>query len=192
MRWRRLGATWGQLMRPQARGEEIHRVPVFAFTAIFNDPEMDAVPLSRTVSSSPCRHTPRIPIAFNKYSRYAISMEWEVEFTNEFEAWWHGLSHQEQDSVATSVELLRSLGPSLPRPHADTLKGSKHPNMKELRTQHQGRPIRTLFAFDPRRSAILLIGGNKTGDKRFYAKMIPIADELFDEHLRQLKNEGLI
>jgi hypothetical protein len=62
--------------------------------------------------------------------------------------------------------------------------------MKELRTQHKGRPIRTFYAFDPRRSALLLIGGDKTGDNRFYVKMIPLADRLFDEHLDELKKEG--
>ena len=64
--------------------------------------------------------------------------------------------------------------------------------MKELRTQHQGRPLRTFFAFDPRRKAILLIGGDKTGDKQFYERMIPEADSLYDEHLAELKREGLI
>ncbi len=117
---------------------------------------------------------------------------WEIEFTDEFGAWWNSLGEDEQESVAASVELLRQLGPNLPRPHADVLKGSKHSNMKELRTQHQGRPIRTLFAFDPRRSAILLIGGDKTGDDRFYERMIPLADCLYDEHLETLRREGLI
>lgn len=64
--------------------------------------------------------------------------------------------------------------------------------MKELRTQSQGRPLRTLFAFDPRRNAILLIGGDKTGENRFYEKMIPLADRLYDKHLKELKDEGLI
>jgi hypothetical protein len=64
--------------------------------------------------------------------------------------------------------------------------------MKELRTQHRGRPLRTLFAFAPRRHAILLIGGDKTGDKRFYGRMVPLADRLYDEHLAQLKREGSI
>ena len=64
--------------------------------------------------------------------------------------------------------------------------------MKELRTQSWGRPLRTLYAFDPRRCAILLIGGDKTGDDRFYEKMIPLADRLYDEHLKELKKEGLI
>jgi len=117
---------------------------------------------------------------------------WEIEFTDEFGAWWDSLSEDEQESVAASVEVLRRLGPNLPRPHADVLKGSKHSNMKELRTQHQGRPLRTLFAFDPRRTAILLIGGDKTGDGRFYERVIPLADRLYDEHLETLRREGLI
>jgi hypothetical protein len=117
---------------------------------------------------------------------------WEVEYTDEFGAWWDSLDEDEQISVAASVELLRQFGPNLPRPHADTLVGSKHSNMKELRTQHEGRPLRTLFAFDARRTAILLIGGDKTGDNRFYNRMIPIADCLFDEHLAELRKEGLI
>ncbi len=62
--------------------------------------------------------------------------------------------------------------------------------MKELRTQHQGRPVRTLFAFDPRRTAILLIGGDKTGDDRFYKRLVPLADDLYDIHLSELKQEG--
>ena len=72
------------------------------------------------------------------------------------------------------------------------MNGSKHSNMKELRTQHQGRPLRTFFAFDPRRSAILLIGGDKTGDKRFYERLLPEADRLYDEYLEELKEEGLL
>lgn len=64
--------------------------------------------------------------------------------------------------------------------------------MRELRTQEGGRPLRTLYAFDPRRSAILLIGGDKTGDKRWYDVYVPIADRLYDEHLQQLRQEGLI
>lgn len=117
---------------------------------------------------------------------------WEVEFTDEFDRWWNTLAEDEQESIAASVELLRALGPGLPRPHVDTVKGSKYSNMKELRTQHRGRPLRTFFAFDPRRCAILLIGGDKTGDDRFYKRMIPLADRLYGDHLRELKDEGLI
>ncbi len=114
---------------------------------------------------------------------------WEVEYTDEFGAWWEILSEDEQDSLAASVELLRQLGPGLPRPHADAVKGSRHANMKELRTQHQGRPLRAFFTFDPLRSAILLIGGDKTGDNRFYDRLIPLADRFYDEHLESLKRE---
>jgi hypothetical protein len=117
---------------------------------------------------------------------------WEVEYTDEFGLWWQGLDADEQESLAASVELLRRLGPHLPRPHADTIRGSAHANMKELRTQHRGRPFRTLFVLDPRRSAILLIGGDKTGDGRFYERMLPLADRLYDEHLETLRREGLI
>ena len=64
--------------------------------------------------------------------------------------------------------------------------------MRELRTQHAGRPFRTLYAFDPRRNAILLLGGDKTGDDRWYEVNVPVADSLYDEHLAELKKEGLI
>ena len=119
-------------------------------------------------------------------------MAWVVEYTNEFESWWDDLSEDEQDSVRFGVELLARDGPNLGRPHVDTVAGSKHANMKELRTQHRGRPLRTFFAFDPRREAILLIGGDKTGNRRFYTEMTPIADRLYDEHLQQLEDEGFI
>lgn len=117
---------------------------------------------------------------------------WDVEYTDEFEQWWQTLAKDQQEDLAMSVQLLRNLGPSLPRPHADTVKGSRHSNMKELRTQSQGHPLRTFFAFDPRRSAILLIGGDKTSDDRFYDKMIPLADRLYDEYLKELKDEGIL
>ena len=64
--------------------------------------------------------------------------------------------------------------------------------MRELRVQSSGKPLRIFYAFDPRRSAILLIGGDKTGDKRFYDRMIPVADDLYDAHLEELRQEGLI
>jgi len=117
---------------------------------------------------------------------------WEVEFTDEFGEWWYLLDAEEQESIAASVELLRQLGPHLARPHVDAIHSSRHSNMKELRTQHHGRPLRTLFAFDPRRCAILLIGGDKTGVDRFYDRLIPVADRLYDAHLVALEKEGLI
>ncbi len=119
-------------------------------------------------------------------------MTWDVEYTNEFEEWWNSLLEDEQISVAATVLLLEERGPALGFPHSSGINGSKHGHMRELRTQHDGRPLRTLYAFDPRRSAILLIGGDKTGDNRWYDTHVPIADRLYDEHLLQLQKEGLI
>lgn len=119
-------------------------------------------------------------------------MAWDVEYTDEFGRWWTGLAEEEQESLAASVRLLEERGPQLGFPHSSAVIGSKHDHMRELRTQHDGRPLRTLYAFDPRRSAILLIGGDKTGDDRWYDRNVPIADRLYDEHLEQLKKEGLI
>jgi len=119
-------------------------------------------------------------------------MAWSVEYTDEFEGWWQSLAEEEQIALDASVQLLEEFGPSLGRPHCDTIQGAKHANLKELRTQCQGRPLRTFFAFDPRRTAILLIGGDKTGDDRFYERMIPLAERLYDGYLEELRKEGLI
>lgn len=119
-------------------------------------------------------------------------MSWEVEFTDEFGDWWNGLSKEEQESLDASVRLLEEHGPSLGFPHSSGINNSKHSHMRELRTQHEGRPLRTLYAFDPRRAAILLIGGDKTGDDRWYDTYVPIADRLYVEHLKQLQKEGMI
>jgi len=115
----------------------------------------------------------------------------EVEYTDEFGAWWEGLTEAEQASIAYGVRQLEAMGPTLGYPHSSGVVGSRHAHMRELRVQHQGRPYRVFYAFDPRRAAILLIAGDKTGDRRFYERMIPIADRLYDEHLAQLKREGL-
>lgn len=117
---------------------------------------------------------------------------WQVEYTDEFESWWNGLSDEEQEDIAYSVSLLEQLGTSLPFPHSSGINDSKYGHMRELRTQHQGRPYRTLYAFDQRRCAILLIAGDKTGDKRWYDMNIPIADKLYDDHLETLVKEGLL
>ena len=117
-------------------------------------------------------------------------MEWSVEFTDEFELWWNSLSEEEQEDVRSSVKVLQQHGPSLGRPHVDSVAGSRYPNMKELRTQHAGRPYRTLFAFDPRRVAILLIGGDKSGNNRWYDEFVPLADKIYDKHLREIAEEG--
>lgn len=117
-------------------------------------------------------------------------MEWEVEYTDEFGDWWATLSEAEQEDVAAVVELLEQKGPQLPFPHSSGISNSKHSHMRELRIQHAGRPYRTLYAFDPRRMAILLIGGDKTGNDRWYDENIPLADKLYDEHIETLKKEA--
>lgn len=119
-------------------------------------------------------------------------MAWDVEYTDEFGEWWQGLSEAEQISVAASVQLLEMRGPNLGFPHSSGVNGSRHGHMRELRIQHEGRPFRTLYAFDPLRHAILLLGGDKTGNDRWYDMNIPIADRLYDQHLNQLRKEGLI
>jgi hypothetical protein len=117
-------------------------------------------------------------------------MSWEVEFTDEFGSWWDDLDQDEQDSIDQGVGLLEARGPALPFPYSSDINGSKHGNMRELRIQHRGEPYRVFYAFDPRRSAILLIGGNKTGDGQFYERMVPKADRIYDEHLRELEHAG--
>ena len=119
-------------------------------------------------------------------------MPWEVEYTDGFGHWWHGLSEDQQDAVAARVELLMEYGPNLPCPYSSDIRGSRHGVMRELRAQSGGRPIRVFYAFDPRRTSILLIGGGKTGNDRFYEEYVPVADDLYDEHLDELRKEGLI
>jgi hypothetical protein len=118
-------------------------------------------------------------------------MAWDIEFTDEFGEWFRNLDDAEKVSVTASVDLLEELGPALGRPHVDTLKGSRVPNMKELRVQHAGKPYRILFAFDPRQTGILLIGGRK-GAKDWYRKMIALAERLYAKYLMELKKEGLL
>jgi hypothetical protein len=116
-------------------------------------------------------------------------MAWEVEFTDEFEEWWNGLSVEEQESVNASVRVLQEKGPALGRLHVDTLsKMSKHSQMKELRIQHAGDAYRVLLAFDPKRNAILLLGDRKA-DQKWYKRAVPKADKLFDEHLAAIERE---
>ena len=119
-------------------------------------------------------------------------MVWTVEYTDEFDEWWASLDEGEQDSIAVSVTLLEKRGPTLPYPYSSQIQDSKHSHLRELRIQYKGQPYRVLYAFDPRRIAILLIGGNKTGDNRWYETHVPLANRLYDEHLEQLKKEGLI
>jgi hypothetical protein len=115
---------------------------------------------------------------------------WGVEFTDEFGAWWDSLHESEQESVRASVRVLMDFGPNLKYPYSSGIKGSKHSHMRELRIQHAGRPYRV--AFDPRRAAILLLGGDETGDSRWYEVNVPRADAIYDEYLETLRKEGLI
>lgn len=118
-------------------------------------------------------------------------MAWEIEITDQFGEWWQTLNESERERIRAAVEVLEERGPGLARPYVDTVRDSRHANMKELRPR--GGNIRILFAFDPRRMAILLIGGDKTHHwQEWYATMIPIADNLYDEHLRTLRAEGEI
>ena len=121
-----------------------------------------------------------------------MASKWDVEYTDELGAWWADLTEAEQESVDASVRLLEAMGPNLGFPHSSGIKGSKHTHMRELRVQHEGRPYRILYAFDPRRSAILLLGGDKTGDDRWYDVHVPIADKLYDAHIEMLRKEGQI
>jgi DNA-binding XRE family transcriptional regulator len=100
-------------------------------------------------------------------------MSWPVEYTDEFGAWWRTLGANAQDDIAAVVGVLEQRGPQLPFPYSSALSGSRHGHMRELRVQSGGEPLRIIYAFDPRRSAILLLGGNKTSDDRFYERMIP-------------------
>lgn len=117
---------------------------------------------------------------------------WEVEFTGEFQQWWDSLTEDQQDDVAVSVCLLGEFGPALGFPASSKITTSRYPQMRELRTQSGGRPLRTLYAFNPLRTAILLIGGDKTGDDRWYVKFVPVADRLFEGHLTELRKEGKV
>lgn len=119
-------------------------------------------------------------------------MVWNVEYTDEFGEWYSGLSEPQQDDITAGTLLLMELGPQLPFPHSSGINGSKHAHMRELRVQSGGRPLRVFYAFDPRRSAILLIGGDKTGDNRFYERMVPVADDLYDTYIEEIRKEGLI
>ena len=118
-----------------------------------------------------------------------MAMTWEVEYTDEFGDWWGTLREDEQDSIAVYVTLLQNKGPSLPFPYSSGIERSKYGHMRELRVQHKGNPYRILYAFDPRRVAVLLIGGNKTGKDRWYDEAVPRADKLYSDHLAQLKEE---
>ncbi|MDR3170938.1 MAG: type II toxin-antitoxin system RelE/ParE family toxin [Treponema sp.] len=114
---------------------------------------------------------------------------WEVEYTDEFGAWWETLTRQERNAIDKSVTLLESRGPALSFPYSSNIQRSRHGAMRELRSQCQGRPLRTLYLFDPRRVAVLLIGGDKTGNDRWYDIYVPLADTIYERYLEELEEE---
>ncbi len=109
-------------------------------------------------------------------------MAWDVETSAQVTVWLEGLDDPSFDQIMPAIDALAEIGPMLGRPLADRVKASRHHHMKELRSA--GRNIRILFAFDPHRTAILLVGGDKTGQwTRWYKQSVPLADELYDRHL---------
>jgi len=120
-------------------------------------------------------------------------MAWDVEYTDEFETWWISeVDNAGRESVAAYIALLEERGPALEYPYSSGIRRSRYSHLRELRIQHEGRPYRVLYAFDPRRTAILLIGGTKKGDDRWYEVNVPLAEKLYATHLEQLMEEGLI
>jgi hypothetical protein len=117
---------------------------------------------------------------------------WEVEVTDQFLEWWDALSADQQETAAARVDLLAERGPELGRPVVDRIHSSRHHNMKELRAA-KGGALRVLFMFDPRRQVILLLGGDKSGEwSAWYEWAVPMADDLYDVYLQELRDEGLI
>ncbi|MCO4089268.1 MAG: addiction module toxin RelE [Limnohabitans sp.] len=115
-------------------------------------------------------------------------MTWTVLFHDAFDAEFEALVEELQDELLAHAKLLAAFGPDLGRPTVDTLKGSRHSNMKELRFSWNGQVWRVAFAFDPRRQAILLVGGDKGGadQRRFYKRLLMVADARYDDHLGTL------
>jgi hypothetical protein len=117
---------------------------------------------------------------------------WEVEVTDQFVEWWDRLNTDQRDSVTDRVDLLAEQGPTLGRPVVDRVETSRHHNMKELRAAKDGT-LRVLFMFDPRRQVILLLGGDKSGQwNDWYAWAVPLADDLYEAYLDELRREELI
>ena len=113
---------------------------------------------------------------------------WKIITTDTFDEWFDCLSDSDRTNVIAGMLLLQELGPHLSRPYADTVNGSKYTNMKELRIQSKGDPLRAFFAFDPTRKGILLCAGNKKGnEKRFYKHMIPLADNEYETYLKNMR-----
>jgi hypothetical protein len=115
-------------------------------------------------------------------------VSWTVELADEFEPEFQDLPDEVQDELLAMTRLLQRFGPQLKRPHADTMNGSRHANMKELRFSAADGVWRVAFAFDPQRRAVLLMAGDKSGhsEKRFYRRLIKKADDRYEAHLFRL------
>lgn len=111
-------------------------------------------------------------------------MPTEVIVTDEFVAWYNGLAVVDQDRLAMTIGLLEERGATLPFPYSSAIKGATVA-LRELRTQSDGDPLRTLYAFDPARRAVLLLGGDKSSDSRFYERMVPIAESIWRQYLEE-------
>ena len=112
----------------------------------------------------------------------------EVVATDEFADWFQELTQADAKAVARNVGLLEAKGTTLGHPHSSAIKRSKYP-LRELRVQSGGRPLRVFYAFDPRRQAVLLLGGDKTGDDRFYERFVPQAESIWEEYLTEIREE---
>jgi hypothetical protein len=113
-------------------------------------------------------------------------MAWKVVTVEYFDDWFLGFDAAEQQDVLAAILVLEQFGPTLGRPYVDSIKGTgKVKNLKELRVQHKGKPFRVFFAFDSLRQAVMLCGGDKTGDKHFYETMISIAEREFLDYLKE-------
>lgn len=115
-------------------------------------------------------------------------MAWRVRSTPEFEEWYDALTDDERGHVIAAVDLLKEFGPHLRFPFCSGIARSRHRHMRELRIQHRGSPYRVLYAFDPERTAVLLLGGNKKGEDRWYDVHVPRADKLYDRYLLDTAN----
>ncbi len=116
--------------------------------------------------------------------------EWTIIYRPRYSAWFENREEELQDEILAHLEVLQTIGPSLGRPRVDHIKASAHQNMKELRIQFKGDPVRILFAFDSARRAVLLLGGAKTEDNRWYRQNVPLADREFTLHLQEMQEDA--
>ncbi len=108
----------------------------------------------------------------------------DIFYTDEFEDWFHRLGMIEKEDLDFVVELLGEVGLCLSYPHSSAIKNSRYP-LRELRPKHGQSPLRVIYVFDPRRDAVLLIGGDKGKDQRLYKRLIPFAERIFDKYLEE-------